>query len=93
VNGLTKQGMSQIVAEIEQQGYVAKKDDPNDGRARKITLTAKGKQMIQDSMAAYDELEAEYEALIGREKLDTFKRIAAELVQLKSTQDVAEKKA
>lgn len=85
VNGLTKQAMSQIVAEIEQHEYISKKDDPNDGRARKIKLTAKGKKMIQDSMAAYDELEAEYEALIGREKLDILKEIVSELVSLKSS--------
>jgi DNA-binding MarR family transcriptional regulator len=85
INGLTKQAMSQIVAEIEQQGYVAKKDDPNDGRARKIKLTAKGKKMVQDSMESYSELEAEYEALIGREKLDLFQEIAAELVRMKTS--------
>ncbi len=80
INGLTKQAMSQIVAEIEQHGYVAKKDDPDDGRARKIMLTAKGKKLIQDSMEAYDELEAEYEGLIGREKLDQLIAIVSELV-------------
>ncbi|HSC75819.1 MAG TPA: MarR family winged helix-turn-helix transcriptional regulator [Pseudomonadales bacterium] len=80
INGLTKQAMSQIVAEIEQQGYVAKKDDPSDGRARKIKLTAKGKKMVQDSMESYNELEAEYEALIGPEKLQTLKDIVSELV-------------
>jgi DNA-binding MarR family transcriptional regulator len=85
INGLTKQAMSQIVAEIEQQGYIAKQDDPNDGRARKITLTSKGKKMIQDSMAAYEELQAEYEALIGSEKLAVFRSIAAELVLLKTS--------
>jgi DNA-binding MarR family transcriptional regulator len=83
VNGLTKQAMSQIVADIEQQGYITKKEDPDDGRARKLKLTTKGKKLIQDSMEAYSELEAEYEALIGREKLDTLQEIAAELVRLK----------
>lgn len=83
INGLTKQAMSQIVAEIEQQGYIAKREDPSDGRARKIVLTSKGKKLIQDSMEAYGELEAEYEALIGREKLDALQEIAAELVRLK----------
>jgi DNA-binding MarR family transcriptional regulator len=85
INGLTKQAMSQIVAEIEQQGYVTKKDDPSDGRARKIKLTAKGKKMVQDSMESYGELEADYEALIGRKKLEIFQEIAAELVRLKSS--------
>jgi DNA-binding MarR family transcriptional regulator len=83
INGLTKQAMSQIVAEIEQHGYVAKKDDPDDGRARKIMLTAKGKKMVQDSMESYRELEAEYEALIGRERLTLFQEIAADLVRMK----------
>ena len=85
INGLTKQAMSQIVAEIEQQGYITKQDDPNDGRARKIKLTAKGKKMIQDSMVAYEELQAEYEALIGSERLAVFRSIAAELVLLKTS--------
>lgn len=83
-NGLTKQAMSQIVAEIEQQGYIAKKDDPSDGRARKLKLTTKGKKLIQDSLEAYAEVEDEYAALIGREKLELFKEMAAELVRLKS---------
>ncbi len=82
-NGLTKQAMSQIVAEIEKQGYIVKQEDPDDGRAKKIALTARGKQLIQDSMGAYDELEAEYEKLIGSEKLAAFKEVAAQLVQLK----------
>lgn len=80
-NGLTKQAMSQIVAEIEKQGYIVKQEDPEDGRAKKIALTARGKQLIQDSMCAYDELEAEYQALIGAEKLAQLKAIAAELVE------------
>lgn len=90
VNGLTKQAMSQIVAEIEQQGYIAKKEDPSDGRARKLRLTAKGKKLIQDSLEAYEEMEREFEVLVGREKLDTFKEIAAELVRLKSARTKAE---
>lgn len=80
VNGLTKQAMSQIVADIEKQGYISKQDDPSDGRARKLKLTAKGKKMVQDSLEAYDELEQECEALVGREKLDTLKEILSELV-------------
>ncbi|MEZ5436615.1 MAG: helix-turn-helix domain-containing protein [Pseudomonadales bacterium] len=85
-NGLTKQAMSQIVAEIEKQGYITKQEDPDDGRAKKIALTARGKQLIQDSMSAYDELEAEYENLVGAETLAQFKNVAAQLVQLRVKQ-------
>jgi DNA-binding MarR family transcriptional regulator len=84
-NGLTKQAMSQIVAEIEQQGYIEKKDDPNDGRAKKVMLTAKGKKLIQDSLLSYDALEAEYAALIGEKKLATLKQLVSELVVLRSS--------
>lgn len=80
INGLTKQAMSQIVADIEKQGYISKQDDPSDGRARKLKLTPKGKKMVQDSLEAYEELEQECEALIGRQKLETLKEIISELV-------------
>ncbi len=83
VNGLTKQAMSQIVADIEQHGYICKQEDPTDGRARKLKLTPKGKKLVQDSLEAYEELERECESLIGREKLETLKSIVAELVRLK----------
>lgn len=84
VNGLSKQAMSQIVADIEQHGYLAKQEDPEDGRARKLKLTARGRKLVQDSLEAYEELEREYEALIGKEKIDTLKQIVSELVQLRS---------
>lgn len=84
LNGLSKQAMSQIVADIEQHGYVSKQDDPEDGRARKIVLTAKGKKLIQDSMQVYAELEAEYARLIGSEQLTVLKSIVEQLVKLRT---------
>lgn len=83
VNDMTKQAMSQIVADIEQHGYLTKELDPADGRARKLKLTAQGEQLIVDSLEAQQALEEEYRALLGEEKFAQFKALAQELVALK----------
>lgn len=87
INSMTKQAMSQIVADIESHGYLTKELDPTDGRARKLKLTAQGKQLIIDSLQAYEELEEEYRLLLGADKFAQFKALAAELVQLKQLQE------
>lgn len=89
VNSMTKQAMSQIVADIESHGYLTKELDPADGRARKLKLTEQGERLIVDSLQAQQELEAEYCALLGEEKFAQFKALVAELVQLKLQQNKA----
>lgn len=81
INGLTKQAMSQVVADIEAHGYVTKQDDPSDGRAKKIILTDKGKKLVRDSIEAQNRVLARYEAIVGETKLDQLKQLMHEVVQ------------
>jgi DNA-binding MarR family transcriptional regulator len=81
INGLTKQAMSQVVADIEAHGYVTKQDDPTDGRAKKVVLTPKGKKMVRDSIEAQNRVVARYEALVGEKKISELKRVLADVVQ------------
>lgn len=81
INGLTKQAMSQVVADIEAHGYVTKKDDPTDGRAKKIILTDKGKKLVRDSIEAQNRVLARYEAIVGEEKLNQLKELMHDVVQ------------
>lgn len=91
INAMTKQAMSQIVADIEEHGYLTKELDPADGRARKLKLTAQGEQLIVDSLQAQQEVEQEYRTLLGEEKFAQFKALAQELVQLKLQASKTEK--
>lgn len=40
--GVTKQAASQLVAQLEARGYVTRRENPRDGRAQLLALTARG---------------------------------------------------
>jgi DNA-binding MarR family transcriptional regulator len=63
--GMTKQAMSQLVQELEAQGYVTRTSDPGDGRAVAISFTDTGMQFLQDAYTIKQEIESEYTALLG----------------------------
>jgi DNA-binding MarR family transcriptional regulator len=42
---ITKQSVNDLLGEMEERGYLVRVDDPTDGRARVIRLTAKGRQL------------------------------------------------
>lgn len=42
---ITKQSVNDLLAHLEQRGYLTREADPKDGRARIIRLTAKGRQL------------------------------------------------
>jgi DNA-binding MarR family transcriptional regulator len=79
MNGLSKQAISQTARELADLGYIELLPDPEDARARLITLTERGRALIADSLRSLDAVEAEAEALIGSERFALFRDIAAEL--------------
>ncbi|HVX31075.1 MAG TPA: MarR family transcriptional regulator [Nitrolancea sp.] len=63
--GMTKQGMGQLVSDLERLGYLERTTDPTDRRATRITFTPAGWQFLRDAYDVKRELEAEYAALLG----------------------------
>jgi DNA-binding MarR family transcriptional regulator len=49
--GLTKQATIKTLDDIEQRGWIARHDDPKDGRRRTISLTPTGIQIAQEIAA------------------------------------------
>lgn len=45
--GITKQSVNDLLAHLEQRGYLSRVPDPGDGRARVIRLTSKGRRLQQ----------------------------------------------
>src|SRR6202045_5545703 len=45
--GITKQSVNDLLAHLEQRGYLKRVPDPADGRARVIRLTSKGRRLEQ----------------------------------------------
>ena len=51
--GVTHVAVSQVRSAIEKAGLVISEADPNDGRSRKLRLTAKGQQLWEDGYSDF----------------------------------------
>jgi DNA-binding MarR family transcriptional regulator len=79
-SGMTKQGMGQLVSELERQGVVERIPDPADGRATLIRFTGVGWRYLRDASEIKSELEAEYIALLGAERFAALCQTLADLI-------------
>jgi DNA-binding MarR family transcriptional regulator len=63
--GITQNNMVGIIADLIKRGFVTKKTDANDRRARILTLTADGAKMLIAAHAVHEDYLAEYAERIG----------------------------
>jgi DNA-binding MarR family transcriptional regulator len=74
---ITKQSMSDLVDLLERQGYVERRPDPSDSRAKLVCLTDRGRQVVGTANRALDEAYAELEARVGPDGLAELRRLLA----------------
>lgn len=67
--GITKQAVGQLVAELEQRGYVERAVDSSDRRAVLVSFTQAGQRFLRDAERIKHEIESEYAASLGAERL------------------------
>lgn len=63
--GITQQSMSELVDGLERLGYVERRPDARDRRAKIIAFTERGRECIRVGIATVDELERSWSRLIG----------------------------
>ena len=78
---LTKQSVGFLVDQLEAAGYVTREPDPRDARARLVTITPSGEQLIENSAKAVDEVEQEWADLLGVDELAQFRGALARLAE------------
>ncbi|MBK6510064.1 MAG: MarR family transcriptional regulator [Haliea sp.] len=66
---VSKQAISAIATELEELGYLQREADPLDARQVVLQFTARGLELIADSVASVDQLEEEFAAIIGNAAL------------------------
>jgi DNA-binding MarR family transcriptional regulator len=81
---VTKQTASLLVAALEREGLVERVPDPDDGRARLIRLSARGRQASQRAMEVVIGVEREWAEHLGPELTD---RMREGLVRLREVTD------
>ena len=67
---ITKQAVSQTIAELELMDVVETIPDPSDGRARLARFTEKGKLAIMQGLGVLRGIEGEIERTIGKAKFE-----------------------
>jgi DNA-binding MarR family transcriptional regulator len=68
--GMTPQSMGQLVDELEELGYVERRPDPSDRRAKRIHLTRKGRRSNQTEWKVIREVEDGLSQLLGEKRLN-----------------------
>ncbi len=66
---MTKQSMSTLISELEAAGYVERVADPDDARATRVRLTARGRAYARAVRAFARGIEAEWGENIGVQRI------------------------
>ena len=66
---VTKQTAGFMVEQLERAGYVERVPDPSDGRAQLVKIGARGHAAREEVIPALAEVEAQWEAHIGPERM------------------------
>jgi DNA-binding MarR family transcriptional regulator len=79
---LSKQTLGSIVDQLERAGYVQRILDPSDARARLVTVTEKGQELVEISLPVVRRIEADWEAYLGRDRTRELRQTLAALREI-----------
>lgn len=79
--GVTKQAIGQLVDDLENKGLVKRAPDPEDGRARLIRLTPKGRRVIAAAWDVIQEIEAEVLEEVGPAAISATRKTLSALIK------------
>jgi len=93
--GLTKQAVGQLVSELVDMGFLEKRPDPSDGRAKLIHFSKQGKESMFNGLALLGELEDNLRTRVGRRKMGQLHQallaLEVELVKEDTVRELKEK--
>lgn len=92
--GISRQAANQTVNQIESAGYLMRRPDPSDRRAKRLVATGRGRQLIKDGTAVATALQEELEQITGdssiREAMDVLWDLSGKLGLLLPSAELAE---
>ena len=80
--GVAPQSMGEIVDDLVSKGYLARREDPSDRRAKRIYLTQKGRETAQASRIALREVEQRISEILGTDKYQEMRRDLAAISEI-----------
>jgi DNA-binding MarR family transcriptional regulator len=76
---ITKQSMAELVAHLEEHGYVERVPDPGDRRAKLVRATPRGNQLYAIAREFVADTEREWTERLGEEKMRRLRELLVEL--------------
>jgi DNA-binding MarR family transcriptional regulator len=78
---MTPQSMGAIVDELEDLGYVTRRPDPSDRRAKLVTLTELGQQVVDAGEVTVTGLEQDIIDVLGERGAEQLRRLLSKLLE------------
>ena len=78
--GITPQSMGQFVDELEALGYVERRPDPDDRRAKRIHLTRKGKRSNKIEWEVVGDVEEALGDVLGQRRLAELRKSLSKVI-------------
>ncbi|HEY1358984.1 MAG TPA: MarR family transcriptional regulator [Thermoleophilaceae bacterium] len=79
-SGFSKQAVGEVVADLERLGYVGRVPDPEDGRAKKIILTERGRVALLAGRRIFADIEQRWIEEFGEERIAQLRETAEMLL-------------
>jgi DNA-binding MarR family transcriptional regulator len=73
--GMSKQAMNQLLRSLEEIGYLARSDHPDEGRARLVHLTKRGRAAYAKAIEILRDIEREWSAELGPKQFAQLKEL------------------
>ncbi len=83
---LTKQTMGYLVDYLEERGYVERRPDPGDKRAKVVRLTDEGREAVRTAREIMGRIEARWAELLGEDRMEQLRELLKELNALAGKQ-------
>lgn len=78
--GITAQSMGELVDDLEAKGYLERRPDPDDRRAKRIYLTDRGWKNARVAKQATTDVENDLAELLGQQRYQALRRTLEDII-------------
>jgi DNA-binding MarR family transcriptional regulator len=79
--GMTPQGAIKIIDDLERTRYVERIADPDDGRAKRLRLTRRGKAALRAARQFHAHFEARLGKRVGRRAVESLRSMLGDIIE------------